>query len=95
MRRAARTDANQGDIVDGLRAVGATVQPLHTVGCGCPDLLVGYRGHNYLIEVKDGAKPPSARELTPDQQEWMSTWRGQKAVAESLDDALWAIGYRS
>lgn len=34
MRRAAKTDANQGDIVAALRGIGATVQPLHGVGSG-------------------------------------------------------------
>ena len=88
MRRAAKVDANQAEIVAALRAVGATVQPLHSVGKGCPDLLVGYRGRNLLIEVKDGAKPPSARKLTPDQIEWHATWRGSVAQAKSIEEAL-------
>ena len=49
MRRQAKVDANQSDIVAGLRSIGATVQPLHAVGKGCPDLLIGYRGDNYAI----------------------------------------------
>ncbi len=92
MRRAARTDANQTEIVTGLRGVGATVEPLHAVGGGCPDLLVGFRGVNYLIEVKDGNKPPSKRTLTPDQVEWHGGWKGQVAVANNLDEALAIIG---
>ena len=76
MRRAAKTDRNQAEIVSALRSIGATVQPLHTVGQGVPDLLVGFRGQTLLMEIKDGNKPPSARELTPDQQEWISAWRG-------------------
>lgn len=44
MRRRAHTDRNQPAIVAALRGIGATVQPLHAVGQGCPDLLVGYRG---------------------------------------------------
>ena len=63
MRRAA-VDANQAEIVKALRKVGATVQPLHRVGQGCPDLAVGHGGVNHMIEVKDGSKPPSARGLT-------------------------------
>jgi hypothetical protein len=90
--RAAKVDQNQPLIVATLREVGATVQHLHAVGKGCPDLLVGYRGQNHLIEVKDGSKPKSARLLTPDQVEWHSGWRGCVRIAESVDDALRIIG---
>jgi Holliday junction resolvase len=92
MRRAAKVDANQAEIVAALRAVGATVTPLHAVGQGCPDILAGYGGLNFLLEVKDGAKPPSARKLTPDQVSWHDTWRGQVAVASSVKEALKIIG---
>ena len=88
MRRAAKVDQNQPEIVDALRKIGATVQPLHGVGAGCPDILVGYRGRNLLVEIKDGSKPPSARKLTPDQVEWHASWRGQVAVADSIDAAI-------
>jgi hypothetical protein len=91
MRRASRVDVNQSDIVAALRAVGATVQPLHAVGQGCPDLLVGYKG-NWLLEVKDGSKPPSARKLTEAQIAWHRDWRGQVAVVEDVRSALAAIG---
>jgi Holliday junction resolvase len=92
LRRAAKVDANQAEIVAALRAVGATVTPLHAVGQGCPDILAGYGGLNFLLEVKDGAKPPSARKLTPDQVSWHDTWRGQVAVASSVKEALKIIG---
>ena len=92
MRRAAKVDANQSEIVAAFRKAGATVTPLHAVGQGCPDLLVGFRGVNYLVEVKDGAKPPSARKLTPDQVSWHDTWRGQVAVVKSAAEALALLG---
>lgn len=92
MRRAAKIDFNQPAIVDALRKAGASVQPLHAVGQGCPDLVVGYRGQNFMIEVKDGGKPPSARGLTGPQERWHFTWNGQRAIAESVDDALRIIG---
>jgi hypothetical protein len=92
MRRAAKVDANHGAIVDALRRAGATVQSLAGVGKGCPDLLVGHRGRNWLMEVKDPAKPPSARELTPDQKVWTVTWGGQVAVVETIEDALAVVG---
>lgn len=87
MRRIARTDANQPDIVAGLRAAGASVEPLHFAGRGVPDLLVGRAGCNYLIEVKtaDGI-------LTPDQVSWHAAWAGQVAVCHTIAEALIAVG---
>ena len=68
MRRyAARRDANEGEIVRALEKVGASVLRLHDI-----DLLVGFRGRNYLLEVKDGRKSPSNRPLTPQQVEQMT-----------------------
>ena len=40
------------------------------------------------MEVKDGAKPPSARRLTPDEKQWHERWQGQVVVVESVDGAL-------
>jgi hypothetical protein len=88
VRRAAKVDANQAAIVEALRACGASVQSLAAVGKGVPDLLVGLRTRNYLIEVKDGSKPPSARKLTPDQVQWHTKWAGQVLTVTSPDDAL-------
>lgn len=90
--RAAKVDANQSDVVAALRQVGCSVQLLHMVGKGCPDLLVGRAGLNVLIECKDGSKPPSARKLTPDQEIWHDNWRGQVTVVCSVHEALVAVG---
>lgn len=92
MRRAAKVDQNQASIVQALRTVGCSVLPLHAVGHGCPDLLVARAGDMVLIEVKDGAKPPSARKLTPDQVEFHASWRGRIAVVTSVREALEAVG---
>lgn len=93
MRRAARVDANQAQIVSALRAAGASVQSLAAVGDGVPDLLVGHKGCTYLVECKNGRLPPSARELTKDQIEWHVNWRGGACVVvNSADEALAAIG---
>ncbi len=89
MRRAARIDANHRAIVEALTRIGVSVQPLHTVGGGVPDLLCGYRGRTLLFEVKDGSKRPSARKLTPDQVEWAEWWRGDPVlVVTSVDEAI-------
>jgi len=83
-----RVDRNQADIVDALRRVGCSVQSLAAVGSGCPDLLVGRGGVNYLFEVKDADKPPSARILTSDQREWHASWNGWAFVVGSAAEAL-------
>jgi len=80
MRRASRVDTNQQSVILEAKKLGATVQPLHMVGQGCPDLIIGFRGHNLLVEIKDGTKPPSARKLTPQQKDWHQNWRGNVYV---------------
>jgi len=92
MRRIARTDDNQKEIVVALRQVGASVQPIHTLGKGVPDLLIGFRGQNFLLEVKDGSKPPSQQKLTPDEKEWHKMWRGNVATVSTVEEAMAGIG---
>ena len=95
MRRAARVDENQSTIVKALRAHGCDVLSLAAVGNGCPDLLVSrpyYPRHYFLLEVKDGAKPPSARKLTPDQLKFHAEWKGPIHVVTSVQEALDAVG---
>ena len=90
--RARRTDRNQQDVIDALRRIGATVRDTSRLGEGFPDLVVGYRADNFMLEVKDGLKPPSARKLTPAEEEFITDWRGVVYVVNSVDEALQAIG---
>lgn len=92
MRRAARTDANQEAIVAALRAVGGGVLSLAALGRGVPDLLVSFGGSLFLLELKDGSKPPSKRKLTKDQKDWIAQWPGCVAVVSSPAEALKAVG---
>ena len=92
MRRAARVDENQSDIVKALRKAGYSVAITSGLGEGFPDLLVGARGKNYLLEIKDGSKPPSAQKLTADQVKWHRIWSGHVAVIDSVESALKEIG---
>jgi hypothetical protein len=80
---AKKIDRNQPDIVKDLRAAGVSVQILSAVGKGCPDLLAGYNGVNYLLEIKmpDGS-------MTSDQRVWHTEWRGQVCVVYTSADAL-------
>ena len=96
-RHAAKVDANQTAVMKALRGAGATVFSLAGVHSGCPDLLVGINMQTYLVEVKDGDKPPSARQLTPDQVKFISMWEGSPVVI--LKDAdiarAWATRMRT
>jgi|HubBroStandDraft_4_1064222.scaffolds.fasta_scaffold59974_3 hypothetical protein len=83
-----RVDANQPEIVDALRACGMSVLSLAAVGKGCPDLLIGWRGRNILLEVKDGSKPPSGRQLTDDEKDFRDSWRGSVFLVESVEQAV-------
>lgn len=84
---AARTDANQAEIVRVLRAAGCTVESLHRVGGGVPDLIVGRAGRNWLLEVK-----VPGRGLNDRQKEWHRQWAGQRAVVTTPEGALQVVG---
>ena len=75
-----------------LERVGAFVQSLAAVGKGCPDLLVRHRGRWLLMEVKDGAKTASQRDLTAPQVTWhRRAGVGAVQVVLSVEDALRVI----
>lgn len=85
MRYAARVDANQAQVVSALRAAGAYVWVI-----GLPvDLLVGFNGQTYLVEIKDGHK----KALTRLQQNFFGNWIGGGLHRiDGPDDALRMIG---
>ena len=85
-RYAARRDNNERAIVDALEGVGATVVSISENGV--PDLLVGWRGETYLIEVKG-----KRGKLTPPQEAFIGGWDGSPVrVVRSVNEALQAIG---
>jgi hypothetical protein len=85
MRRAARVDANQEQIVSVLRAAGAVVWII-----GLPvDLLVGYKNHTFLVEVKTDSK----KRLTKLQADFFENWcGGTLARIDCPEAALRMIG---
>jgi hypothetical protein len=93
---AARTDKNHREIVLRLRDLGATVQNLHGVHGGCPDLVVGLDRVTHLVEIKDGDKPPSKRRLTPHQRIWIQKWAGSPVVVllSAEDATAWVARLR-
>jgi hypothetical protein len=67
-------DANHAIVKGTFIACGALVTDLSRVGGGVGDFLVQHQGKLYLVEVKDGSKPPSKRKLTPAQKEFHAIW---------------------
>jgi Holliday junction resolvase len=88
MRRHAKIDANQPDIVKSLRQAGCSVLSLAPMGKGCVDLLVGKGGKNFMLEVKDPSQKPSQRKLTDDERAFHAAWLGQIAIVETAEEAL-------
>jgi len=88
MTYAHKTDANQTAIVEKARKMGATVLVLSMVGHGCPDLLVGWKGKNYLIEVKS-----ENGKLTPDEMKFFDEWGTEIAIIRSPDDMVFFLSY--
>ncbi len=92
VRRAGRVDGNQAEIVEALRGIpDCSVLVLSAVGHGCPDLLVGYRGFNFLFEVKDPDQPPHRHELTDEQSEFHASWCGQAQKVFTVKEIITAM----
>ena len=82
-----RADANQKKIINDLISAGVSVTNLSRFGEGFPDIAAGFRGVNYLIEIKkEGA------ELTPSEQKWHDEWRGQVQIAHNSTEAFEIVG---
>lgn len=88
MRVRARKDENHIAIVKNFRQLGATVLDTAQLGNGAPDILIGYKGHNVAIEIKDGSKVPSQRKLTPDEVKFHDEWQGWIEIVYSVDDVI-------
>lgn len=86
--KAHRVDDCQKQITRFLREKGVSVSITSATGRGFPDLVCGYKGRNILLELKDGSKPLSAQNLTPEQRIWHYDWKGQVKVVNS-PEAAW------
>lgn len=92
MRRAANIDANQPEIITALANAGCTTQSLAGVGCGCPDVLVGFRGINVLLEIKNPDRKGGQKRNTMEAQaKFRKYWTGHVAVVKSAQEALDAV----
>lgn len=93
MRRAAKIDGTQTEIVAALRQAGCKVLSLAACGKGVPDLLVYALNQLgdwelYLMEVKNLSG--RGNKLTPDQVKFHAEW--PVTVVTSVEEALAAVG---
>lgn len=77
-----RLDANHREIAQALIQAGATIDEK-----GPLDLLVGFRGTNYLLEIKT-----PRGQLRASQRAFLADWQGHAVVVRSAEEALVAIG---
>lgn len=85
MRRLARRDAREGEIIDALQAIGVVVRRVSSPGI--PDLLTWRRGGWLPVEVKSPGEP-----LTPAQQELYDV--APFPVVETVAEALALFGVK-
>jgi len=82
MRRAGRVDANHRLIVAAFRHWGCSVFSTSGAASGFPDVVVGFRGQNRLVEIKS-----LTGRLTPDQLRFHEAWGGWIDICRSAGDA--------
>lgn len=82
-RWAAKADANQHLIVDALKAIGCSVYYIREP----TDLLVGFRKRSLVLEIKQGKN----WRLTPAQEKFWASYRGEGYIVQSVAEALRAV----
>jgi hypothetical protein len=82
-RHVHKADFNQDGIIRALRKIGVSVVPLTKMGGGVPDLLCGYRGINWLLEVKG-----ETGGLTEAQVKFHARWNGHVTVVRTAEEAV-------
>ncbi len=92
-RRAKKIDSNQRSIVKALRSIsGVSVQ------VDMSDILIGYKGLNYWVEVKspDTVSPRTGKvrpsEIKDGQKKLLKEWRGNYTICWNIDQILCLLG---
>ena len=83
-----RIDTNQPEIIKCFEKLGMSVAATSDLGDGFPDIVVAFGKVTVLVEIKDGAKPPSKRKLTTDEQVFKNRWQGWYEIVESTPQAV-------
>lgn len=69
-----RADRNSREIKAAAEKLGCSFEFIRSLRPGCPDALVGFRGHNFLWEIK----VPKEGRLSESQKKWRDGWSGDK-----------------
>jgi hypothetical protein len=92
MSRFSCEDGNQSEIVAALKDMGWSVHITGQVGNGFPDLAIGVvhggKRYNVLLEVKNPKNSYGRGPLSPKQQLWHDTWKGQVAIVRTPGEAI-------
>jgi hypothetical protein len=89
----AKIDENQPEIVRALRKI-----PNLSVEVGHDDILIGYRGKTYWIEIKspDEANKRTGKvfpsKIKDSQKDLLANWKGHYAICVNLDQIFKEIG---
>ena len=84
-------DKNQAYIIEGLHVVGASTLRLNSLGGGVFDILIGYNGRNYLMEIKNPCTS-HGQGLSPEQMEFQKHWNGGCFVCRTLEEVFLVLG---
>lgn len=88
IRKRAKRDDNHNEIVAVFIQLGCSWLDTSHIG-GALDGLLGCAGMDQRVEIKDGAKFPSRRRLTDDEEREFQEWRGRPPVViETVDEAV-------
>jgi len=71
-----------------LTGVCASVLRLSRLGFSDPILWVGFKGKNYPMLIK-----PASEDMTNDEDDFLTDWRGQSSIIHTTKDALNVLGY--
>lgn len=92
-RYACKVDANHREIVEAMKAVGASIIDTSTLGQGMPDLIVGFHGKTILMEIKNPKTQYGRKGLNVNQRKWAEGWTGGPlSIVDSVDAALRMLG---
>ena len=86
---ARKKDDNHDEIVDEFKRLGCGVKDVHDLP-NFVDIIICYKSATVMVEIKDGAKPASARKLTSGEKKFSDEWiakGGKWACIETIEQA--------